>query len=116
MFHLKKITNKSLYFAFKLRFHENNDNSAIYPDLTELNSGGCLPKPAKSLYFTFQYLLYSILCIYKPLSTMGVTLYSQKQNRNQAAYLHFLFNQKASDFNSLCFTKNLHSKLRNAHD
>lgn len=78
MFHSKKITNKSLCFAFKLRYCENNDNPAIYSDLTELNSDGALPKFATSLYFVFKYLLYSILCIYKPLTTMGIILYSQK--------------------------------------
>lgn len=71
----RKIRNKPLCFAFKLRYHKNKDNLANYSDLTELNSGGALPKLATSLYFIFKYLLYSIFCI---LTTMGVILYSQK--------------------------------------
>lgn len=41
--------------SFKLRYHQNKDNLAIYSDLTELNSDGALLKFATSLYFIFNF-------------------------------------------------------------
>lgn len=90
---------KSLCFSFKLRYQQNKDNLAIYSVLTELNSDGPLPWFATSLYFIFNFTTSSAsLNHWKPqelFSTVTV------KDRNQAMYLHILFNQNASDFKGL---------------